>query len=112
MSLESVNKEYLDVFAPKWFEVGASKLLIGFIKTECIEYQLLYDGVELTLQDMGYLMMECLKDWQGVHDISGKDIPFNKEQVSIALFRDGKFLETVASFAFNKDKFVEAYYGG
>ena len=111
MNLDELHNDYVETYSPKWFTIGASKLLIGYVKTECIEYQLLYDGVSLTLQDMGYLMMSCLKDWQGVSALDGSDIPFNREQVSIALLKDGSFLELVASIAFNKDKFVEVQNG-
>lgn len=111
MNISDIHDEYLKTFAPKWFTIGASMLLIGYIKTECKEYNLLYDGVNVTLHEMGYLMMQCLKDWKYVHDLEGKDIPFNAEQVSIALMRDGKFLELVSSIAFDRNKFLEVENG-
>ncbi len=112
MDLAKINEEYENTFSAKWFKIGASELLIGYVKYECKEFELLYNGVNLSLHDMGYLMMSCLKDWKGVKDIKGKDIPFNTEQVSIALLRDGSFLELVTSIAFDRQKFLEMSHGG
>lgn len=104
--LNHIQKQYEQISQPRWISVGTSKLCLSYAIFAIKEIKLIHLDGQLTAKQLKvYISKYCVHDWQGVHDVNGKEIKFSRDKL-IESFRDIEFLKLIVKLVFDKSNFI------